>query len=52
MTKGTARTEPADLKALLAGDEDYLRGMIEAIVQAEMEELRWAPRRASGRHRE
>jgi putative transposase len=37
MTKREGRTEPIDLKALLAADADFLRPMVEAIVQATLE---------------
>jgi len=37
MTKREGRTEAIDLKEVLAGDEDYLRAMVEAIVQATLE---------------
>ena len=37
MTKREGKAELIDLKALLAGDEDYLRTMVEAIVQATLE---------------
>src|SRR5262249_6298582 len=37
MTKREGRSEAIDLKALLTGDEDYLRAMVEAIVQATLE---------------
>jgi hypothetical protein len=34
MTRRGVRSEAVDLKALLTGDGDYLRTMVEAIVQA------------------
>lgn len=37
MTKREAKAELIDLKALLAGDQDYLRTMVEAVVQATLE---------------
>ena len=37
MTKGEGRGEVIDLKGLLAGDEDFLRAAIEALVQAALE---------------
>ena len=37
MTKAEGKTEARELKGLLAGDEDYLRAMIEAMVQAALE---------------
>lgn len=37
MTKREGKAELVDLKALLAADEDYLRTMVEAIVQATLE---------------
>ena len=37
MTKREGKSEAIDLKALLTGDEDYLRAMVEAIVQATLE---------------
>src|SRR6516162_4270409 len=37
MTKREGKSETIDLKALLTGDEDYLRAMVEAIVQATLE---------------
>jgi len=37
MTKAEGKTEAKGLKGLLAGDEDYLRTMIEAMVQATLE---------------
>ena len=37
MTKREGKSEVIDLKALLTGDEDYLRAMVEAIVQATLE---------------
>src|ERR1700755_1203210 len=44
MTKREGKAELVDLKALLAADEDYLRTMIEAIVQATLEaEMTAAP---------
>jgi putative transposase len=37
MTKRESNAEPVDWKELLAGDPDYLRAMVEAIVQATLE---------------
>ena len=37
MTRREVRSEAVDLKALLTGDGDYLRTMVEAIVQATLE---------------
>ena len=37
MTRREVRSEAVDLKALLRGDGDYLRTMVEAIVQATLE---------------
>lgn len=37
MTKAQGKTERVDWKALLSGDENYLRSMIEAVVQATLE---------------
>jgi len=37
MTKAEGKTEALELKGLLAGDEDYLRAMVEAMVQAALE---------------
>ena len=37
MTKREGRSEAIDLKALLAADGDYLRTMVEAVVQATLE---------------
>src|SRR6201993_1109869 len=37
MTKREGKAESSDLKALLAGDADYLRTMVEAVVQATLE---------------
>jgi putative transposase len=37
MTKREGRTEPIDLKALLTADADFLRPLVEAIVQATLE---------------
>jgi putative transposase len=37
MTKREGRTEPIDLKALLSADADFLRPLVEAIVQATLE---------------
>jgi putative transposase len=37
MTKKEVRPEPIDVKALLAGDTDYLRAMVETIVQTTLE---------------
>src|ERR1700755_3574290 len=37
MTKREGRSEAIDLKALLAADGDYLRTMVEAVVQARLE---------------
>lgn len=37
MTKRESKTEPVDLKALLTADGDFLRPMVEAIVQATLE---------------
>lgn len=37
MTKREGKAEVVDLKAVLAADEDYLRTMVEAIVQATLE---------------
>jgi putative transposase len=37
MTKGEGRAELVDVKALVAGDWDYLRTMVQAIVQATLE---------------
>jgi len=37
MTKAEGKTEARELKGLLAGDEDYLRAMVEAMVQAALE---------------
>src|SRR5215831_4514124 len=44
MTKRECKAEAIDLKALLAADGDYLRTMIEAIVQATLEAERTAGR--------
>lgn len=37
ITKRESKAEPIDWKGLLAGDPDYLRAMVEAIVQATLE---------------
>jgi len=37
MTKQQIRPEPIDVKALLARDGDYLRTIVEAIVEATLE---------------
>jgi putative transposase len=37
MTKREGKTDPIDLKALLSADADFLRPMVEAIVQATLE---------------
>ncbi len=37
MTKREGKPELSELKGLLAGDEDYLRTMIEGMVQAALE---------------
>jgi transposase-like protein len=37
MTKGQGKTDFIDVKALRSSDPDYLRAMVEAIVQATLE---------------
>jgi len=37
MTKRESKAELVDLKALLARDQDYLRAMVESVVQATLE---------------
>ncbi len=52
MPRSKLRPTLAEVKALLAADRDFLRPLVEAVMQelleAEMTE-RFAPRRASGR---
>jgi hypothetical protein len=37
MTKGEGKAEIIDLKGLLARDEDFVRAVVEALVQAALE---------------
>jgi hypothetical protein len=39
MTKGQGKTDFIDVKALRSSDPDYLRAMVEAIVQATLARL-------------
>jgi len=52
MTGKKVKSGTIDVKALLAGDEEFLRALVrtalQEVLEAEMTEA-WAPRRASGR---
>jgi hypothetical protein len=51
MTKGQGKSRTIDIKAVLAEDEEFLRGLVrmalQEVVEAEMTEAS-APRRANG----